>query len=258
MQNGFNFPERFMMPYSLLLPLLLYMDFGGNPVYNFKTENCFIVRSNCAFVRFNRVYHHNEFSDAEVEAIKTYFNKIPFSWIIDVNDQKAADILNNHGFVKYPDPFSGMVANISPIVDTAYGLGITVKEINQKEDIDMLIDIIARSNPGYEKSEWQKAIYDLLAKGTPHIKLYIGFYADQPCAASIIIYHKDMVTLHMISTLPEYRCKGLGCAVTHKALFDAACNGATTALLLASSMALSLYQKMGFKEHARYYIYLYK
>ncbi len=245
------------MSHLLLLPLLLFMDFGGNQLYSFKTENCFACKSPSSIVRFNRAYHHNEFCDAEVKAIKNHFNTNSFSWWVDIHDQKAAHILHEHGFIQYPHTFVGMRADITNLAHNTYEPPITVKEITQKEDIEIWIDIVFRNNPGYEKHEWEKSRYDLLEKGTSSIKLYVGFYAGEPCATSMIIYHKDMVTLHSINTLPEYRCKGLGYAVTHKALFDAACNGITQAILTASSLGQSLYQKMGFKEYAQYHIYLY-
>lgn len=48
----------------------------------------------------------------------------------------------------------------------------------------------------------------------------------------------------MISTLPDYRCKGLGYGVTHKGLFDAAQNRITKAILMSSIMGQSLYRKI--------------
>jgi GNAT superfamily N-acetyltransferase len=246
------------MPHYLLLPLLLYMDFGGNPAHNFATENCLLRKSSSSIIRFNRAYHTNDISDDEVEQIKSYFGTTPFSWFIESDDHKTADVLNRHGFIRYSETFYGMQANIENIADYGYGQHIAVQEINEQDDIETLVNIIFRNNPGYEESEWAKAIHELREKGAGFVKLYLGFYDDDPCATSIIIYHEDTVTLHLINTLSDYRGKGLGCAVTHKALFDAASHGKTQAVLTASLMGQSLYKKMGFEEYAQYYIYLHK
>ncbi len=234
------------------------MDFGGNRLYSFKTENCFTSKSNSSLARFNRACHRSEFRNDEIKAIINHFNAASFTWFIETDDHKSADLLDKHGFIKYPALFSAMKADIANIADHDYGSHIAVKEISQKEDVQTLINIIACNDPQYPKYEWEKGIYDLLEKGSQSIKLYLGFYEGEPCATSIIIYHGDAVTLHLINTLPEYRCKGLGYAVTHKALFDAARNGMTQAILTASSLGQSLYQKLGFTEYTQYHIYIYK
>ena len=246
------------MTYQWLLSLLLYMDFGGNQLYSFRTENCFSTKSDSRLVRFNRVYHVNTFSDSEVVNIKDQFGAIPFSWIIETHDHNAASMLERHGFTKYPDMFYGMKANIENIVDDTYAPHIIIKEINEQHDIEKLIDIILLSNSIYEKDELIKAIDDLRLKAAQSIKLYLGFYEQEPCATSIVIYHENAVTFHMVSTLPEYRCKGLGYAITHKGLLDASYDGITKAYLMSSIMAQSLYRKIGFEEYAQYYIYIYK
>lgn len=129
-----------------LLPLLLYMDFGGNKSYTFKTENCFSRTSDSHITRFNRVYHVNEFYDVEVEAIKAQFGILPFTWVIEAHDKKAAHILEKHGFIQFPELFYGMRANIEDIADTLYAPDVTVKEIHTKYEREKLIDILSRSN----------------------------------------------------------------------------------------------------------------
>jgi hypothetical protein len=235
----------------------MYADFGGYLSYDFKTENCFASQSNCNLARFNRAYHINTFSDEEVEAIKIEFGRVPFTWTVQAGDFYAESMLEKHEFIKYPHPFSGMKADIKNITDEIYAPHITIKEIDQGNDIDKLVDIISVSHSIPEKDELRKGINSLLIKGSVSVKLYLGFYEDVACAASIIIYHKDIVTLHMIGTLPEYRSKGLGYAVTHKPLVDAALNGINQAVLMASSMGQSLYKKMGFEEYAQYHVYIY-
>ena len=245
------------MSYHLLLSLLMYADFGGNLLYDFRTENCFVSQSHCNLTRFNRAYHNNTFSDEEVEAIKIYFGRVPFTWTVCADDFNAENMLQKHGFIKYPYPFSGMKANIEYITDEVYAPYIIIKEIDQKDEIEKLIDIMSISHSILEKEELRKGIDSLLMKGSGLVKLYVGFYEKIPCAASIIIYHNDIITLHMIGTLPEYRSKDMGYPITHRALVDAARSGINQAVLMASTMGQSLYKKMGFEEYTHYYVYIY-
>ncbi len=61
--------------------------------------------------------------------------------------------------------------------------------------------------------------------------------------------------LHLVATLPAYRGKGLGYAVSQKPLIDAQQRGASHAILLASEMGKPVYQKIGFKEYALCNVY---
>lgn len=236
------------------------MDFGGNAAWTFRTENCFAMKSNTNLFRFNRVCHVNNFSELEVEDIKKHFNKTPFCWAINICDQQAATILQKHKFIQYPETVSAMSLDTTTIKKENYAPHIRIEEIDKEEEknIKTWTYIIANSFTNYEQSELIKAIYSLLEKGSPSIKLYIGFYKEIPCAAGMIIYHNTIATLHVIGTLPEYRKKGLGYAITHKSLLDASHNGIIQAILLSSTMAQSLYKQLGFQEYTQYYMYLYK
>jgi len=55
-----------------------------------------------------------------------------------------------------------------------------------------------------------------------------------------------------LGTIPAYRKRGLGFAVSRHALVEAKKNGYKTALLFASVMGKPLYEKIGFREYALY------
>lgn len=67
--------------------------------------------------------------------------------------------------------------------------------------------------------------------------------------------HEATISLHWISTLPEFRKQGFGSIITSKALLDAKVNGFTEAVLLSSALGKSVYEKLGFQEYASYKIF---
>lgn len=85
--------------------------------------------------------------------------------------------------------------------------------------------------------------------------LYIGYFQGIPAAVGMALNRGDIATLHWIGTLPEYRKKGLGTAITIKALHDLQDAGCSHALLLASALGKPLYERMGFKQYALYHMY---
>ena len=69
------------------------------------------------------------------------------------------------------------------------------------------------------------------------------------------VQHDTVITVHFLGVLTPYRNKGIGFALTNKALTDAYESGFKKAILIASDMAKNLYKNIGFVEYATYKIY---
>lgn len=246
------------MVHTLLLPLLLYMDLGGYNAYDYATEHCFATKTESCILAFNRVYHKNAFSDYEVILIKQFFDKTPFTWSIERDDILSATILKKHNFTQYHASFIGMMADITTLPHIEYKKNISVKKVETSDDLTVWLSIVSQIHDHYPLAEHTKAINYLLKKAPHSVVLHLAYYADTPAAISIMVYHQNIVTLHMIATLPAYRQKGLGFAVTHKPLLEAKNKGYQFAALMSSDMAKSLYANLGFKEYTIYDIYCHK
>lgn len=236
-----------------LLTLLLYMDFGGYPTYDFTTAHCMAVKSGAQLRPCNRVCNTQGVAGDEVEAIKNYFSAIPFTWIIEADDTASSAVLQDNGLKKVAE-FWAMSADLSWISSELYSSDIHVSVVRNTSQINTWLSITSTVY-NYPAEQLEKAISYLGDKGNGSVTLYLGFYNNVACAASMSIHHGDYVTLHMVGTLPDYRNKGLGYAVTYKPLVNAAAQGCKHALLLGSKMGASLYARLGFKEYALYYIY---
>ena len=92
-----------------------------------------------------------------------------------------------------------------------------------------------------------------LSPGT--LRLYVAYYNGRAAAASMALHHGKIIAMHWIATIPEFRNKGLGFAVTHKPLVDSKANGIEQAVLLASAMGKPVYERIGFKQYAVYNVY---
>jgi ribosomal protein S18 acetylase RimI-like enzyme len=88
-----------------------------------------------------------------------------------------------------------------------------------------------------------------------NIKLYTGYYNNIPVATSLMFLHTGVAGLYMISTLPEYRKKGLGTLITTYPMLDAKAMGLKTSVLYATSMGKNMYKTIGFEEHEKMNIF---
>ncbi|HNA62509.1 MAG TPA: GNAT family N-acetyltransferase, partial [Rhabdochlamydiaceae bacterium] len=87
---------------------------------------------------------------------------------------------------------------------------------------------------------------------TPWIKTgkyipYLGFYEGKPAATSLAYLGNLGASLYCLGTLPSFRNRGLGTAVTHACLKAAKDKNIAQAVLYGSKMGQPMYKKIGFK-----------
>jgi len=238
----------------LLLQNLLFMNFGGNVFIDYITEHCFAMKSAGSLGRFNRVYNSDLVTSNEVIAIKNYFKTVNFTWVVDSTDHITIKLLEDHGF-NYKGSFPAMIADLQAVKEWDANDQIMVREIADEDLVATWISIVSHTYH-YNEEELAKALHSLIARAPQgSLKLYLGFYENKPVAASMVVYHHDVVSLHMVGTVPSYRNKGVGYVISCKPLLDAYHKGYITAILMASQVGLQLAQKLGFKEYATYKIY---
>ena len=76
---------------------------------------------------------------------------------------------------------------------------------------------------------------------------YLGYTGVTPVATSIRIRTGDVAGIDFVSTVPEFRRRGFGDAMTRRAISDGRSTGCTTAYLQASKMGRPVYERMGFR-----------
>jgi N-acetylglutamate synthase len=75
---------------------------------------------------------------------------------------------------------------------------------------------------------------------------YLGYFGGKPVATSIRIRTGDVAGLYFVSTIPQFRRRGFGEAMTRRAIADGRSGGCSVAYLQASKMGRPVYERMGF------------
>jgi Acetyltransferase (GNAT) family len=84
----------------------------------------------------------------------------------------------------------------------------------------------------------------LSAKGT---SMYIGECSEKPVATSLLYLSNGVAGIYGVSTLPEFRGRGFGGALTAFAVKEGFSNGCDLASLQSSSLGVPVYFKLGFR-----------
>lgn len=238
-----------------MLEYLLYMNIG-NPAFDYSNKHVFAMKSGSQLPFCNRVYGTDSTDTSDILKLKIFYATVPFRWFVHNQDKAMINLLQVSGF-QYKISYPAMIKSLENLNEQDYGSGVRVEKINN-QDLTAWIKLVCKAYSIPAIEQFRIFVDYLIARaGSEKVHCYIGYYQGIPAAASMIIDHTDSVGLHWVATIPEYRSKGLGHAVSHKPLLDAQQRGFKQAILLASEMGKPRYVKLGFKEYATYDVYGY-
>lgn len=242
------------MNHLLFLPSLLFMNFGHNQFIDYQTGNCLATKTDGKLGRCNRVFNNGPLSSTDIQHIKHFFNGVPFTWVIDEQDKQDQQLLRESSLIfkgNFPALFLDLRQLIAP-----RAADVVVKEVVIQDDSTTWISI-ASQNYHYlsNKAEFVKALHFLKNRAQENIKFYVGYYKNEPAAASMIVYHGDYVSIHFVGTLEQFRHKGLGQSMIAVPLSIAKDQGYRSAILMSSPEGLALAKHLGFEEYITYAIY---
>jgi ribosomal protein S18 acetylase RimI-like enzyme len=245
-----------MPDFLTYLPYLLFMNPRIGLAPTFTTPRCAAIHTGSSLRACNRVFNTDLPTDQEVKQIKQFFGDIPFTWAAKDGDNALRTMLERH-HLSHADSFPAMSLELDNIQERPLIDDVSIHLI-EHADYSALKTWASIFAVSFNAN--QQACHDLLTfftkQTTPNaMHLYIAYYQGIPAAVGMALNHDEVATLHWIGTLPDYRKKGLGTAITLKSLHDIQKAGCTHALLLASASGKPLYERMGFKQYMLYHMY---
>ena len=173
--------------------------------------------------------------------VKEFYHKKPFFWLL--SETQEEQLLLDWGFTG-PDLTFEMGLNLADYHYHNAHEALEVREAHSPEDHLQWINVAAG---------WLNIDPSLVDQFfTPWIKTgkyipYMGLYEGQPAATSLAYLGNLGASLYCLGTLPAFRNRGLGTAVTHACLKAAKDKNIAQAVLYGSKMGQPMYKKIGFK-----------
>ncbi|MGD0158681.1 MAG: GNAT family N-acetyltransferase [Candidatus Bathyarchaeia archaeon] len=203
-------------------------------------------------ILFNHVTHFNITEDRSEIFLKTIINhfssrKLPFACfrVSPLTPPSFTSLLEHHGFEKELEQsimtFEGKPSNNSPQQN------VTIKEI--KEDSIDVFDRLMITNfemPPEWKEIMDKLLVDFMRKGNRN---YVAYADGQPVGTVSLFSKSRTGCILNVSTLKEYRNRGIGTELTNHALSDSFKEGNNLHTLQThkGGDAEKLYRKIGFE-----------
>jgi hypothetical protein len=159
------------------------------------------------------------------------------------------EIFRSCGFTVNLDDGSGMAMDLhSSLLDYQVPAPLSVIPVRDEKSLAAWVEIVNTALFGGELISYEQ-YYDMYQ--LKHVTLNLGFVGDVPAATSLVIYSdkKPIATVEQISTLQEYRCRGLGTAITMASLQQMVNRGVQIAVLHATKAGERIYRKIGFIDY---------
>ena len=109
-----------------------------------------------------------------------------------------------------------------------------------------------------EVMESWKAVYMVMLRELPRseFSMFVGRVHGRAVGTGIMYRAEGVAAVHYITTLPEFRKRGIGTALTLHAMVLARRFGCRIAMLTASQIGIGVYRSLGFREFGLQKIYL--
>ncbi len=195
-----------------------------------------------------------------IEDIKITFQQtgLPFwCWVFPCGRSEATgEILQSAGF-SFIDSIPCMFADLSLPEAEEDDRSLQIVQIQNEETLRLWEKV---SFAGFDfPPETQHQYHDFvrtfnLTAGSLQ-KFYLAYFNGQPVATSLLFLHETAAGFYFISTLAEFRGKGIGLAVTRSTMRVARHAGAQYATLQSSPDGLHVYRQAGFQEYCRVDVY---
>jgi hypothetical protein len=193
--------------------------------------------------------------EAAIEQVMAWFKerRAPYyRWWFSSHTEPAdlKDRLVAHGFSIQFDNDPGMIADLTAL-DAAFSPPPDV-DVFRVQTADQLVQWrdVLHNSIGMPAASAQAWIDATLAMGLDHPswRVYLATLNGIPAATSLVFDGGGTAGIYAVGTLSPARGKGLGGAVTLKAMFDSRDAGYENSVLFSSPLGYSVYRRIGFRD----------
>jgi GNAT superfamily N-acetyltransferase len=205
---------------------------------------------------FNFAWLRPPFPDVRnsIQRAREYFgaHELPFRFMVRSQFEWAcADALREaglHEVLRTP----GMI--LDPVREGAAARAdLVVREVESEEDL-VRYQETAFAGFGFPAASGQVFLTEALL-GMPNVRLYLGLVGARPVCTSALCATGPVAGIYWVATLPDWRGRGFGEAMTWNAVRGGARLGCRFASLQASALGRPVYERMGFATPLHYVCY---
>jgi ribosomal protein S18 acetylase RimI-like enzyme len=187
--------------------------------------------------------------EGSLQTVIEYFDRRELPFVVRVRDgvDERTELIAEASGLPYQDAVPGMA--LSPLPPTE-APALEIRTVSDPAALRQYARVLAG---GFGMpAEMSLAFAAEAQLQVPDYLLYLGYLDGQPVATSALLMSHRVAGVYNVATLPEFRKRGIGEAMTWHALRDGLEAGCLLGSLQASEMGRPVYERMGFQLVAQY------
>ncbi len=174
---------------------------------------------------------------------------VPGSWHVGPS-MRPGDIgerLLAHGFERSSEP--GMAADLDDIPEIEQPPGLTIERVGSEAELDNYAEVLSLGfGEGPKEARWVRSMYSKIGLGgAVPWRHYLGRIDQRPVATATLFLAAGAAGVYFVSTVPDFRGRGIGSAITRASMLAARELGYHKAVLGSSPMGHGVYRRLGFE-----------
>lgn len=180
------------------------------------------------------------------------FQNLPFFWADwqDAGTPGLGDYLNSKQLsFTLVKSVPAMLRELDDLPELSLPDDVEIVQVQtQQQQADWLnVTMEGFQEPESARLDIQQHLSNSLNEPNPVFEHFLAYWQGAPCAISTLLHAKLGAGIYAVTTLPAYRNRGLGRAITLHAMNAARQAGYTTSILFATPSGLPVYKKLGFE-----------
>jgi len=177
--------------------------------------------------------------------------RLPFFWAAwpPSGAPGLADYLAATGlpFLRFKAP--AMARRLDDLPAVVLPAGVEIARVQTARDQADWLDVHMEGfeEPEAARPDFEQYLAGSLAEPQSSLEHYVARWRGEPCAISTLLAAPLAAGIYHVTTLPAYRGRGLGKALTLAAMQSARRTGYAEAILFATPSGFPLYQRLGFE-----------
>jgi GNAT superfamily N-acetyltransferase len=223
-----------------------------------ENEDYFLFNSGLQFVFTNFILNIRiiQESDTKIQKLCSYFKKqnLPFHILVSPNSKpdNIEELLKAQNLIlRFQEP--GMACDLRTSIDKPVkpkGIDVAlVTDSKGKNDWNKTRKIVYKFPKELDEDAFIFHVDDFDGRA------YVAYSNNIPIATALSYYEAGVAGLYSITTLPEFRRRGIGKFLTLLLLEDAKKEGYEIVVLQSSTMGKGIYERIGFKEYCNMKFY---
>ncbi|CAG1016483.1 hypothetical protein ANAEL_05643 [Anaerolineales bacterium] len=177
---------------------------------------------------------------------------LPFFWVDwqDVGVPGLGDYLSSRNiqFV-HAKGMPTMSRGLDDLPELSLSKEVELVRVQSKQDQSdwLTVLMLGFEEPEPSRADFQQIIDRSLTEPEPVFEYFIARWQGEPCAISTLLHANHGAGIYHVATLPAYRGRGLGAALTLAAMYSAKSAGYQQAILFATPSGFPVYKRLGFQ-----------